>query len=62
MNDPVKPELGLPCKVVSVLGHLEEVMSKNGHGFDIMAMKSALGDPEVKKWIKDMGVYAPLKR
>ena len=62
MSDPLKPSIGLLCKVVSVIGHLEEAMSDKAHKFDVVAMKSALDDPEVKKWIKDMGVYAPLKR
>ena len=62
MSDPLKPSLGLLSKLGSIAVHAEEMLSAKGHAYDMGAMKGILNDPEVKKWIKDMGVYMPVKR
>jgi len=62
MSDPLKPELGLLVKLGSIAVHVEEMMSPKGHRFDKAAIQTLLDDAEVKQWIKDMGVYMPVKR
>lgn len=62
MSDPLKPSLSLLCKLGSVAVHVDEALSSKRHQLDIVAMKTVLYDPEVQKWIKEMGVYMPVKR
>jgi hypothetical protein len=61
-SDPLDPSINLLCKLGSIAVHVEESLSKKGHALDVIAVKSLLDDAEVKQWIKDMGVYMPLKR
>jgi phospholipid N-methyltransferase len=62
VSDALKPSLSLLCILGSIAVHMEEAMSSKGHPLDIVAMKSALDNPELRQWIKDMGVYMPVKR
>jgi hypothetical protein len=62
MSDPLKPELTLLMKLGSIVVHIDEALSIGGHTFDIEAIKPILQDPAVQAWIKEMGVYLPLKR
>jgi hypothetical protein len=62
MADATKPNLPLLMKLGSIVVHADEALSAKGHTFDVEAMKPLLADPEVKQWIKDMGVYLPQKR
>jgi len=55
-------EFGLLVKLGSIVVHADEAISADGHAFDIAAMKPLIESPEVQKWIKEMGVYLPLKR
>jgi hypothetical protein len=61
-KDPLKPELGMLVKLGSIAVHCEEMLSPSGHGFDKIATQQLLKDPEVKAWIKAMGVFMPVKR
>lgn len=61
-TDPLRPELGLLVKIGSVVVHVEEMLSSKGHAVDRDALGTLLEDKEVKQWIKDMGVFLPLKR
>lgn len=61
-DDPLKPDLTLLCKLGSVLVHTEELLSPKGHVLDKEALNSLLKDPQVKEWVKNMGVYLPVKR
>lgn len=61
-TDPLKPSVALLSKLGSIVVHFEEVLSPKGHAFDAHALKSLLNDPEVKHWVKEMGVYIPVKR
>jgi len=38
------------------------MLSSKGHAVDRDALGTLLEDKEVKQWIKDMGVFLPLKR
>lgn len=60
--DPLKPRLELLMKLGSIAVHTDELLSPGGHNYDMEALKPMLRDPEVREWIKDMGVYLPVKR
>jgi len=62
MSDPMKPSLKLLTTLGSIAVHVEESMSENCHAVDLSAIKSLLQDTDLKKWIKDMGVFMPVKR
>jgi hypothetical protein len=62
VNDPLKPSLTLLCKLGSIAVHAEEAYSGKGHALDLEALKSLFSDPELMGWIKEMGVYMPVKR
>ena len=62
MSDPLKPSLGLLSKLGSIAVHAEEMLSAKGHAYDRAALEQLLLDSEVTKWIKEMGVYMPVKR
>ena len=54
---------GLASKLASVVVHADEMCDvKAGHFFDQIALTQACRDPEVKAWIKSLGVLAPVKR
>lgn len=62
MTEPLQPSLSLLVKLGSIAVHVEEMLSTNRHRFDIVALQTLLDDVEVRQWIKDMGVYMPVKR
>jgi len=62
MSDPLKPSVALLSKIGSIVVHAEEFMSPGGHPFDLDAMRTLYGDPEVQEWIEKMGAFLPRKR
>lgn len=60
----LNPSLTLLCKLASIVVHIEEKESANGHAYDKVALDSALNDPEVKLWVEQMTSFgfAPVKR
>ncbi len=56
--------LGLQCKLVSIIVHIEEAGSADGHVLDWSAVASLLADPEVRAWVAEMTRlgFAPVKR
>lgn len=65
MNDPLKPQASLLCKLASIAVHIDEGLDpKKSHKFDTVALLSSLRDSEVEEWIKDMTKLgmAPVKR
>jgi hypothetical protein len=60
--------LGLQCKLVSIIVHVEEGGAADGTEgglpFDWVAIRSLLADPEVKEWVAEMTRqgFAPVKR
>lgn len=64
MSDLSKPSLQLLCKLASIVVHLDEYLSEDGHPLDLDAAKSVLADPTVKAWIEEMSAasLAPHKR
>ena len=64
MSDPFKPSVGLLAKLGSIVQHLDEASSPNGHDFDWIAIRSLLADREVTTWLDrmhDQGLL-PVKR
>lgn len=61
-TDPLYPSVTLLVKLGSIVVHTDEALGSNGHPLDVEAMRPLLSDLEVQTWIKDMGVYLPLKR
>ena len=55
-------KLPLLCKLGSIAVHTDEMLSAQGHHFDITSLKGLLADTEVVDWIKTMGAYLPKKR
>lgn len=62
--DPLKPDAGLLCKLGSIAVHVDEAVSADGHPFDIIALRTLIGDPAVKEWLEGMDRMAllPVKR
>lgn len=60
--DPLAPDLPLLMKLGSIVVHAEELISPKGHLVDRAAITALLANDDVKQWVKDMGVYLPLKR
>lgn len=60
--DPLHPSLALLAKLGSIAVHAEEWLSDNRHQFDFEALAALLNDPDIKGWVKAMGVYLPKKR
>ena len=64
MSDPLKPSATVLIKLGSIAVHVEEMIETKFKNvdFDLPPVKADLSDPEVRAWIKDMGVFLPLKR
>lgn len=64
MSNPLNPSPALLCKLASVAVHADEYHSADGHELDLVALRSALADAEVKAWIEAMTslAMAPRKR
>lgn len=61
---PLQPTPALLAKLGSLLIHLDEGNSRNGHPFDWTAAKVLWDDDEVQAWLADMQKLAliPVKR
>jgi len=62
VTNPLEPSLPLLVKLGSIAVHVEEMLSDKGHPFDREALATLLNDKDLKAWIKQMGVYMPVKR
>jgi hypothetical protein len=64
MSDPIKPSVALLSKLGSIVVHLDEALSTDGHYFDKVSLEQLQQDAEVKEWVKQMDGMAliPKKR
>jgi len=62
MPDPLKPELPLLMKLGSIIVHAEEYLGDTGNPVDRVALEALLKEADVQEWIRDMGVFLPVKR
>lgn len=65
MKNPIQnPTATLMVKLGSIVVHVEEMLSPQGHAFDKIAIQQLLKDPEVKEWLAEMDAMAliPKKR
>ena len=63
--DPLKnPNPSLLVKLGSIAVHADEATEPLAHGFDIIAIRSLVNDPEVKEWLVKMAAVGlvPKKR
>jgi hypothetical protein len=58
----LSPNASLLCKLGSIAVHADEMMSKDGHHFDRIALNQLLADPEVVEWLKEMDAHAMLPK
>lgn len=64
MDKLLRPSVTLLIKLGSIITHLEEFMSDDGHPLDKQAADVLLQDPEVVEWMRGMSkaAFLPLKR
>lgn len=64
VGDALNPSPMLLCKLGSIMVHVEELHSSDGHTFDKVALDQLLMDPEVIAWRDAMetGGFLPVKR
>ena len=62
MTDPLSPTPSLLCKLGSILVHIEEGNSPEGHHFDMVALDQLIRDPEVIAWRVQMDRMAMLPK
>jgi len=55
-------DLALASKLASVVVHADELLSDDGHRFDLEALRQVVNDPAVAAWVKSLGPLAPVKR
>lgn len=59
---PLNPTPALLCKLGSIVVHIEEAYSTEGHAFDMSAVSALLHDPEVTEWLDAMDKMAMLPK
>ena len=64
MNVALRPTPALLSKLGSIVVHVDEMLSPEGHVFDRAALDLLLRDPEVVAWLEQMNAMAmvPVKR
>ena len=61
-NTVMNPGAALLAKLGSIIVHVEEAYSNDGHVFDMVALDGLLNDPDVKSWMLGMRAMALLPR
>lgn len=56
------PTLATMAKVGSILVHVEEGRSQDGHDFDWAAVDALMADDDVQQFLKDLSALALLPR
>ena len=62
LDEALKPSPSLLSKIGSILVHVDEMLSPQGHEIDKFIVDQLLKDAEITDWIKSMGPLLPLKR
>lgn len=62
MPDALKPGPALVAKVGSILVHMEEARSNEGHHYDWAALDSLMADPEVQEWLTGLRALSMVPR
>jgi len=58
----INPDMQTLVKIGSILSHVEEIMTSQGHKFDVVAIKSLIEDEDVQKWLSTMRKMALLPK
>jgi len=61
-EDPLKPSAALLARLGSIIVHIDEYLSAEGHDFDLTVTRIQIASPEVQAWLKAMGPLVPQKR
>lgn len=63
-ESPLSPSVPTLIKLGSIVRHVEEMLSPQGHAFDADAIHVLLADPDVKAWMEAADALAllPVKR
>lgn len=64
MSDPLKPSPALLATLGSIIAHVEEGSSDDGHHFDMIAARTLLSNADVQEWMAEMRKMSmlPLRR
>jgi hypothetical protein len=62
MKITFRPSVALLCKLGSIAVHADEATSKQGHPFDLTAIRGLLDDDEVQEWLKQMDKLSMLPK
>lgn len=64
MQGTLHPSISVLCKLGSIVVHVDEATSPDGHQFDTVALKGLIADPEVSAWLDGMrkAAFLPVKR
>ncbi len=54
MNNPLTPNTSLLASLGSIVVHVKEMLSPDGHAFDKPAIEGLLADPAVEEWLEQM--------
>ena len=54
MNNPLTPNSSLLASLGSIVVHVKEMLSPDGHAFDKTAIEGLLADPAVVEWLEQM--------
>jgi hypothetical protein len=58
----LNPSAALLCKLGSIVVHVDELLSPDGHAFDRAALDTLLADPDLKSWLNEMDVAGLLPK
>lgn len=64
MSEALHPPPSLLAKVGSILTHIEEALSDDGHHYDWAAVRALIECEDVREWLDALGEMAlvPVKR
>jgi hypothetical protein len=61
---PFTISMALTCKLASIVAHVDEGFSSQGHAFDIAALRALIDNTDVRQWLAKMRRlgFVPVKR
>jgi hypothetical protein len=52
--EPLNPDVRTLAKLGSIIGHVDELLSTQGHIFDHAAIVALVAEPDVQQWLEAM--------
>jgi hypothetical protein len=62
MAEALNPSPAVLAKIGSIVVHVDEALSPDGHSFDFTALRALIADPEVQDWLTGMSAMALVPR